>query len=106
MLTPRYQRIRAKPATSIAIENVHYRDLAPLDANGAVDESTGIVQFIVGTGGRDLRSFDDPPLAVTALRNASTWGVLRLDLYSDHAKYKFVPIAGQTFTDEGEIACH
>ena len=83
-----------------------YERMKPLDANGAVDETTGLVQFVVGTGGRDLRSFDDPPLAVTARRNASTWGVLRLDLYADRAKYKFVPIEGQTFTDEGEIACH
>ena len=83
-----------------------YERLKPLAPSGAVDNAAGIVQFVVGTGGRDLRGFDAAALTTTAKRDGSTWGVLQLKLFADRAEYQFVPIAGQTFTDTGVIQCH
>jgi len=83
-----------------------YERMQPIDGDGALDEATGLVEIVVGTGGRDLRGFDDPPLALTAKRDGETWGVLQLKLFADRAEYEFVPIAGQTFTDTGVITCH
>jgi hypothetical protein len=36
----------------------------------------------------------------------NTPGVLRLNLRADSYNWKFVPIAGKTFTDSGSDKCH
>ena len=58
----------------------------------------GIIEFVVGTGGAELRSF------VTVrrhsiVRNASTHGVLRLTLHDGSYDWRFIPEAGKAFTD-------
>jgi len=42
---------------------------------------------------------------VDVVRDDSTWGVLKLTLRSDRYDWRFVPIAGQTFTDSGTATC-
>ena len=37
---------------------------------------------------------------------ANVFGVLRLSLRADSYTWKFVPKAGQTFTDPGSTGCH
>ena len=39
-------------------------------------------------------------------RNATTHGVLKLTLNSGGYAWKFVPVAGKTFTDSGTASCH
>ncbi|MBV8691631.1 MAG: metallophosphoesterase [Actinobacteria bacterium] len=65
----------------------------------------GIRQFTVGTGGRNLYVFQAQPEANSEVRNSVTFGVLQLTLHPASYDWKFVPIAGQTFTDSGTQNC-
>jgi hypothetical protein len=83
-----------------------FERFVPMDANGNPDQARGVREFVVGTGGGNLRTFENPPLPTTAIRNDSTWGVLRLTLLADKYAWKFLPVAGGGFTDSGVGACH
>src|SRR5205085_47436 len=64
----------------------------------------GIREWIVGTGGASVGiSGSATNLEVS---NGNTYGVLKLWLDTDGYYWKFIPIAGQTFTDVGYTACH
>jgi acid phosphatase type 7 len=81
-----------------------YERHAPMNADGASDPE-GTRLFVVGTGGGNLRSFRDPPLPTTEVRNDDTWGVLRLELRADGYDWRFLPVRGRTFTDRGSATC-
>ena len=51
----------------------------------------------------DLICIDAPNLQRV---KTGVYGVLKLGLRSDSYAWKFVPIAGQTFTDSGTTLCH
>ena len=80
-----------------------YERFAPLDYLGRRD-SNGMIQFVVGTGGKDLRDWGrlQPN---TAVRNNRTFGVLKLALHDRFLGWRFVPEAGDSFSDRGERAC-
>jgi Calcineurin-like phosphoesterase len=83
----------------------HYERFAPQDAGGHLDPVHGIRQFVVGTGGRSHYGFG----AVqpnSEVRNSDTFGVLELTLRATDYDWRFVPEAGQTFTDAGSGVCH
>jgi len=64
-----------------------------------------IREFVVGTGGKELRTLG----AIkphSKVRNADTFGVLKLTLQPTCYKWKFVPVAGKSFTDSGSGECH
>ena len=82
----------------------NYERFAEMDAAGAA-ASPGLREFVVGTGGGGLYDFDNP-LPASEVRNDSTFGVLKLTLRTDGYDWKFVPIAGSTFTDSGSTNCH
>jgi hypothetical protein len=82
-----------------------YERFAPQDADGRGDPERGIQEIVVGTGGKDLRSFDRP-VPNSEIREAGTYGVLRLVLRPDGFDWRFLPVAGQTFTDAGSGTCH
>ncbi len=65
----------------------------------------GIRQITAGTGGRSLYFFRSTIDANSEARSAATFGVLRLTLHPTSYDWKFVPIAGQTFTDSGTQNC-
>ena len=46
------------------------------------------------------------PLANTEVQNDQTYGVLKLTLYATGYDWKFIPVAGKTFTDAGSGICH
>jgi 3',5'-cyclic AMP phosphodiesterase CpdA len=73
----------------------HYERFAPVD---------GVRQFVVGTGGRNLYPVlgRDPG---SERVDTSTFGVLALTLRPDGYDWRFVPIAGSTFTDAGSAGC-
>jgi hypothetical protein len=82
-----------------------YERFQPLDAQGHPDPEHGIVQFVVGTGGRGLRPLGDrQPASVAGTDQA--YGVLRLELYPDRYSWRFVPVEGQPFEDAGAARCH
>jgi len=82
-----------------------YERFGPQDPNGNADAEQGIVQFVVGTGGANLREFEEiKPNSV--VRESDTFGVLRLTLAAGGYDWEFVPVAGETFTDTGSAHCH
>lgn len=82
-----------------------YERFAPQDPRGMLDPARGIREFVVGTGGAFL-----VPLGTikpnSEVRDAETYGVLKLTLHSSSYEWQFVPVAGQTFTDSGNSSCH
>ena len=82
-----------------------YERFAPQNADGQVDVARGIRQFVVGTGGASAYAVVNPR-PNSEVRNGGTRGVLKLTLYADRYEWKFVPVAGATFTDSGIASCH
>lgn len=80
-----------------------YERLAPQDADGHAD-AQGIRSFVVGTGGAALRPFARP-LPTSEHRDASTLGVLKLELYNDRYVWEFIAVNGIS-RDRGRAECH
>lgn len=83
-----------------------YERMAPARPSGKVDRKRGVQQFIVGTGGAELRGTGDREVAHSRVFSDEAWGVLRLRLRAGSYSWKFLPVEGQTFTDEGTRRCH
>jgi acid phosphatase type 7 len=83
----------------------NYERFAPQRPDGTLAREKGIREFVVGTGGRNLEPFKviKPNSKV---RNANTFGVLRLSLHRNSYDWRFKPVAGETFTDSGTSRCH
>jgi hypothetical protein len=83
-----------------------YQRFAPADQTGAPDPSTGVREFVVGTGGAGLYAFNSES-ALLDVRDNTTHGVLRLDLAPGAYSWEFMPVPGSTaFTDNGAGECH
>jgi acid phosphatase type 7 len=67
--------------------------------------SSGIREFVVGTGGRSHHGFNTIR-PNSQRRNSTAFGVLKLVLHPTSYSWNFIPIPGQTFTDSGTTACH
>ena len=83
----------------------NYERFAPQDPSGNLDTAAGIRQFVVGTGGYGHDSFGTIA-ANSEARNGDTFGVLELTLTSGAYNWKFVPVAGKTYSDSGSGTCH
>jgi acid phosphatase type 7 len=79
-----------------------YERFAPQTADGAPDPR-GIREFVVGTGGKNLRPFRK--IRPNSEVRSSTFGVLEMILGPSSYQWRFVPIAGSTFTDSGSANC-
>jgi acid phosphatase type 7 len=81
-----------------------YERFAPLNAAGKPSEK-GTREFVVGTGGKN-----EYPFLITKpgsqIRKTGTFGVLELKLKASSYDWKFVPVAGKTFTDSGSTNCY
>ncbi len=82
-----------------------YERFAPQDPNGSSDPARGIREFVVGTGGKSVRPFGAPH-TTSEVRNADTFGVLKLTLHANSYDWEFIPQAGKTFRDSGSGTCH
>ena len=82
-----------------------YERFFPLDPNGNV-AADGMREFVVGTGGAGLQPPVLPPLSSEMVRDATSFGYLKLTLFEDSYKWKFVPQPGKSFTDSGSANCH
>ena len=82
-----------------------YERFAPQTPSGALNQARGIRQFIVGTGGVNHGGLGTIK-ANSKVRNTTTYGVLKLTLNATNYSWKFVPVAGQSFTDSGTTSCH
>ncbi len=82
-----------------------YEGFAPQRPDGTRDDGRGIREFVVGTGGASHHPFGATK-ANSQARNADTYGVLKLTLNAESYEWKYVPVAGKTFTDSGTAGCH
>jgi hypothetical protein len=95
-------------ANADVIVNGHdhsYERFAPQRPDGTLDWERGMREFVVGTGGAGLRSFETKKLH-SEIQNATAHGVLKLTLNSTSYDWKFVPVEDKTFTDSGSDNCH
>lgn len=76
-----------------------------MNQNGNRDDARGIRAFVSGTGGGSHQGFGTI-LPNSEIRNSDTYGVLKLILHAGSYDWRFVPVAGTTFTDSGATACH
>ena len=81
-----------------------YERFAPQDPWGRADSTYGIREFVVGTGGTELRSRASN--AANTQVFSSTFGVIRLTLRPGAYDWAFEPIAGSTFHDRGTTTTH
>jgi hypothetical protein len=80
-----------------------YERFAPQDADGRLDRKHGIVQFVVGTGGKSHY-----PLLLAdrgSRAHASVFGVLALTLGQGAYRWRFVAEPGVGFHDRGAARC-
>jgi acid phosphatase type 7 len=82
-----------------------YERFVPQKPDGTDDLVRGMRQFTVGTGGANLTSL--VTIAHNSeVRNADTFGILKLTLHPTTYDWEFVPEAGKTFTDSGTGYCY
>ena len=82
-----------------------YERFAAQTPGGRADPDRGIVEMVVGTGGRSHYAFE-AIRANSLVRDDTTYGVLRLVLSAGRWSFAFLPVAGGTFTDSGSGRCH
>lgn len=82
----------------------NYERFKEMDASGGA-ASPGLREIVVGTGGASHYGFGSV-LSTSQIRNSSAYGVLKLTLNATSYSWKFVPVAGQSFTDSGTTNCH
>ncbi len=83
-----------------------YERFSPQDPSGKSDPQRGIREFVVGTGGKNSHRSFASPKPNSEVRQADTFGVLKLTLHAAGYDWEFVPEAGKTFTDLGTGTCH
>jgi hypothetical protein len=86
--------------------NGHDHDYERFGKQGpaAVADPNGIREWVVGTGGKNHYAVGTP-VANSEVRNATTYGVLKLTLHPTAYDWQFMPEAGQAFTDQGSDTC-
>ncbi len=104
---PFWSMLQDRGAEVILSGHAHrYERYAPMTPGGT-PSANGIRQFVVGTGGEpggdEIHHADAPNMQVV---KTNVFGVLRLSLRADSYAWKFVPVAGKTFTDSGNDRCH
>ena len=92
---------RAGAPLFLAGHDHSYERFAPQNAIGERDPD-GVRQFVVGTGGKSHYAFDGAPLRHTQVRDATTYGILKLRLRADGYSWRFIRIDGDgDFSDSG-----
>lgn len=95
-------------ANADVIVNGHdhdYERFAPQTPDGTADSSRGIREFVVGTGGKNLRPFG-VVRANSEVHSLEAFGILKLTLLPGRYQWEFIPQAGKSFTDSGAGTCH
>ena len=83
-----------------------YERFAPQNPTDGRDDARGLTAFTAGTGGRSHYGFSGTVAANSLVRNADTFGVLKLTLHPSSYDFAFVPVPGATFSDSGTSSCH
>ncbi len=80
----------------------NYQRFAPRTASGALSKSTGVRQFVVGTGGKSNYGFT---ASAREFGVGSADGALRLTLRDHGYRWEFTTVSGQVL-DSGTGDCH
>jgi hypothetical protein len=83
----------------------HNERFAPQTPGGQPNADEGIVQFVVGTGGRGHKAFGTNIRPNSLVRNSSAFGVLKLTLRDESYDWNFVS-TDNSFGDGGSASCH
>jgi hypothetical protein len=83
----------------------NYERFAPIDANDQRDDTFGLREFVVGTGGRSHYDFAEI-LPLSEVHNNDTYGVIEMTLRDGGYDWSFVPVSNGGFTDSGSGSCH
>src|ERR1041385_2747537 len=103
---PLYQDLYDAGAELVIVGHDHdYERFAPQNPAGVRDSLHGIREIVAGTGGGGLFVVY-PPVPNSEVLDNNTLGVLKLTLHANGYTWKFLPIAGKTFTDSGTYSCH
>jgi hypothetical protein len=81
-----------------------FERFAPQSPGGVRDVAQGIREFVVGSGGKELRGFSTNR-PNSEVRDATSLGVLELTLGAHAYAWRFRPAVG-SFTDSGSTRCH
>lgn len=71
-----------------------------------VFDSSGIRQFVVGTGGTALRRLRRHRAPLSVVANDHVHGVLKFTLFAGGYYWDFIPVRGESFLDSGAGTCH
>jgi hypothetical protein len=101
-----WQALYAAGADVVLVGHDHdYERFAPQRPDGVADPARGIREFVVGTGGKTHYGFRTIRRN-SQVRNAGTFGVLRLALHPNGYDWRFLPEPGKHFSDAGHGNCH
>jgi acid phosphatase type 7 len=96
----------AQADVALVAHSHNYERFAPLSAGGDLDLERGIRQFVVGTGGAHFTGGLSTLIPNSEVSQNDDFGVLKLTLHPSSYDWRFVPIAGRTFSDSGSGSCH
>ncbi|MDQ3496251.1 MAG: metallophosphoesterase [Actinomycetota bacterium] len=82
-----------------------YERFAPLNPSGQPDPAQGIREFIVGTGGAELKAFHRIKPTSEA-QVAGKNGVLKMTLHPEGYDWQFVTAPNAGIADTGSASCH
>ena len=101
-----FQRLYDAGVEILLSGNDHdYERFAP-QAPDQTPDPDGVVQFVVGTGGKSHGTINVPLEANSVAQNDDTYGVLRLVLRPGSYDWRFIPTPDRTFSDAGSRTCH
>jgi calcineurin-like phosphoesterase family protein len=105
---PIWNLLYAAGADVVVVGHEHnYERFAPQTSGAVLDASYGVREFVVGTGGKSVSdAVRSPRLPNSQVFNGATLGVLLLRLGDGGYRWKFVHVAGHSFSDAGSTACH
>jgi acid phosphatase type 7 len=104
-VSPLYDALYDYGAELILTGHSHtYERFAPMDAAGTRDDSHGVREFVVGTGGRS-RFPASPSAPNTEMLDTGHFGVLALNLGASGYDFRFVDEGGAVL-DHGSGSCH
>ncbi len=95
---------RAGASVVLSGHNHFYERTAPLSPLGSIEPQQGLRQFVVGTGGSELKPARKAR-PFTKKIVANHWGVLKIALYAEHYSWEFVAAPGGTVLDSGQATC-
>ncbi len=102
---PFWQDLYAAHADIIMSGHDHiYERTTLMNPSGKADPN-GIREFTVGTGGAPPQPFGTI-LPTSQVRQSGTFGVLMLTLHAHSYDWRFLPVAGKTWTDSGSQPTH